>query len=96
MKHVTHWYGFTESDMDSLGRRLEAALSLSFEPRESSYLGEYLLDRSGRFAECQLYFNRDPLWQPDSDPSDEQYSKPRQVIATCSYHWTHLPSPLAR
>lgn len=73
MECVTHIYGFTESDMDALGKRLADALGLVFKSHDSSYVGWYLLDRSGRFSNCRLYFNRDPLWESDTDPAEEQY-----------------------
>lgn len=69
----TRRYGIAGFSCNAIRRSLELALSLTFEERESSYLGCYLNDTSKRFEECKIVENLDPLWIPGNDPDDEKY-----------------------
>lgn len=69
-------YGCKASGIDMLAAQLGQALSITLEDRDSSYWGDYYVEKSGRFSEFRLYRNRDPLYQPANDPEDDYWLEP--------------------
>ena len=74
LKHQT--YGCGDADLDALAPKVALQLALDLQPHTSSYIGDYYLDHSRRFAECRLYRNVDPLFQSDNDPPEDYWFEP--------------------
>lgn len=71
-----HTYGCGDIDLDALAPDVARKLSLDLHPHDSSYIGDYYLDHSHRFAECRLYRNIDPLFQIENDSPEDYWFEP--------------------
>jgi hypothetical protein len=76
MQETTHLYGCTDSDIDAIAAAIAPQLNLQLEHRDSSYWGDYHIDRSGVFNELRLYRNVDPMFRSGSDDPDEYWFEP--------------------
>jgi len=70
-KSSTKTYGFTGDFNESLIKQLEDLAKVKLEWHDSIYYWLYTGD--GRDGEFRLYFNQDPMYDPESDPPEEYY-----------------------
>ena len=74
-------------NIDQVTEVIGKTLAISFTQRDSSYLGEYSSCKLIDF-EIRVYLNRDPLFQAEIDPPDEEFFVPafkeRRVLVSVS------------
>jgi hypothetical protein len=63
-------YGLETDDLEKAREGLEKGLSISFEPHDSSYLGEYYLFKGADGEQIRLRRNLDPQ---DGSPAEPDY-----------------------
>ena len=74
--NIQNLYGCHDPDIDLLAQKLTNELSLVLETRDSSFWGDYYIDKSELLAECRLYRNADPMFRSDMDPPEEYWFEP--------------------
>ena len=77
-------FGLRATDVDAVAGQLAAALQWQFDKRNSSYIGDYCLHQVEGVREVKVRFNRDPLYNPETDPPEERYRE--QTHPDCDTH----------
>jgi hypothetical protein len=65
-------YGIVSEDIEKAKDLLEDILQVTFEGRESSYIGEYYIHKRSDGERFKLIINKDPL---DSSPQEANFSE---------------------